>query len=385
MKTNLIPILFLAAALTACGPRGGEIPVLDVTASYPAKNITLQDVATVEYMPLETREGFLLDFVQVRYMDDEVIVSNNNAGDIIFFDRHTGKGLHSFNRKGRGPGEYTGVHGIAVDKAGGEMFVTPNSVSSYPYPMYVYDLEGKPLRTIGLKRGIQFPSFLHNYDAEHLFYRTDSRTPEVMGLLSKTDSLVTYLPVSLEGRENMTVYREEGSGENRVVFGNSAGNPIARTRDGLVLSEPGVDTMWRWRTASQELVPVMTRTPSWGSMEFPIGVFFMAESSDCMFVQTIERKYDFGTNEGFKKVNLIYDKRSGEFYEGGLVNADFADERSIEPRIMPGVPAGTFVAALQPYELIDLHETGKLRGRLAELAPTLKEDDNPVMMIVTFK
>jgi hypothetical protein len=43
------------------------------------------------------------------------------------------------------------------------------------------------------------------------------------------------------------------------------------------------------------------------------------------------------------------------------------------------------VVALQPYGLIDLHEQGKLRGRLAGIATTLKEDDNPVMMTVTFK
>ncbi len=152
-----------------------------------------------------------------------------------------------------------------------------------------------------------------------------------------------------------------------------------------MLSEPGVDTMFRWSAATGELTPVMAQTPSFNSMEFPVGVFFQAENDDYIFLQTIERKYDWDANRGFEKVNLIYDKSNGEFYEGSPANADFADEREFSFTSSPGVPAGVFVIALQPYELLDLHEAGKLRGRLAEIAPTLREDDNPVAMVVTFK
>jgi hypothetical protein len=103
-----------------------------------------------------------------------------------------------------------------------------------------------------------------------------------------------------------------------------------------------------------------------------------------MFLQTVERKFDFETYEGFNRVPLIYDKRSGGIFEGQVVNGDFYDRR-VRLQSMPGVPAGLYVDFLQPYEIIALHEQGKLRDRLAEIAPTLKEDDNPVMMIVTFR
>ncbi len=149
---KLTLILALAAVLAACGPRGGgEIPVLDVTASYPAQNIVLQDIADVEYIPLETREGFLIDNMRPNYMNDKIIISTNRTGDIMIFDRLTGKGIRSFNRTGRGPGEYPFPHigSIAVDSEAGEIFVTLNvSQSGVAYQIYVYDMEGKPLRTI---------------------------------------------------------------------------------------------------------------------------------------------------------------------------------------------------------------------------------------------
>ena len=35
--------------------------------------------------------------------------------------------------------------------------------------------------------------------------------------------------------------------------------------------------------------------------------------------------------------------------------------------------------------LIDSYEDGRLSGRLKEIASNLKEDDNPVLMIIAFK
>jgi hypothetical protein len=263
------------------------------------------------------------------------------------------------------------------------MFVTPNSISSSDYPVYVYGLEGKPLRTLRFDN-IRFPGFFTTYDDDHLlFYNDRISIAEPYGLISKTDTTITYLPVRFGGRETMTVTRTAEGSSMSYTFGN----PIAKTRDGYIFSEPGIDTLYRWSGTQQKLTPIMTRTPSFSSMEYPIGLFWWQESSDYIFLETFERKFDFDTYEGGKNVPLIYDKRSGEFFEGSVVNADYAD-----PKVVPynasdsaGVPAGVFVVALQPYELLDLHEQGKLRGRLAEIAPTLKEDDNPVMMIVTFK
>ncbi len=82
---------------------------------------------------------------------------------------------------------------------------------------------------------------------------------------------------------------------------------------------------------------------------------------------------------------FLLNKRSGEFFEGTLVNADFTERWPFSPMNTAGVPADLLVSKIDAFRLIDLHAEGKLTGRLAEIAATLKEDDNPVMMIVTFK
>jgi hypothetical protein len=379
-------VLAATVAMFSCGQKGpAEIPVLDVTKTYPAKTLTLQDIAEVEYIPLETREGFLVDNSRVQYMDDEIMIASNVKGDIMIFDRRTGKGTTSFNRVGRGPGEFPQayIHSLAVDRGRNEIYVSSGvKWAGEGYQIHVYDLGGKHLRTLAY-RNLNTPAFFHSYDDGHLFFlNPDTSMAETCGLISKTDTLITYLPVKFKGRNTMSVKQEIEGGVRSQMSNNS--NPITKTGDGYMISEPGVDTIFHWNKTTGKLTPVMARTPSFNSMEYPTGLFYLCESSDYMFLQTVERKFDFETYEGFNRVPLIYDKRSGGIFEGQVVNGDFYD-RPVGLQSMSGVPAGLYVYFLQPYQLIVLHEQGKLRGRLAEITPTLKEDDNPVMMIVTMK
>ena len=48
-------------------------------------------------------------------------------------------------------------------------------------------------------------------------------------------------------------------------------------------------------------------------------------------------------------------------------------------------PAGVACNILNAFELRESYAGGRLRGELAEIASTLTEDDNPVLMIATFK
>jgi t-SNARE complex subunit (syntaxin) len=40
---------------------------------------------------------------------------------------------------------------------------------------------------------------------------------------------------------------------------------------------------------------------------------------------------------------------------------------------------------IDAFELVRANERGEVRGRLKEIADRLEEDDNPVLMIATFK
>ena len=63
-KLPILPILVLLfpLLLSACqnsNPKVGDVITVDVTKSYPEKELILQDLFDIEYVPLETRDGFV--------------------------------------------------------------------------------------------------------------------------------------------------------------------------------------------------------------------------------------------------------------------------------------------------------------------------------------
>lgn len=115
-----------------------EVITVDVTASYPKKELILQDIVDVEYIPLETNDEFITRGT-LRDVGRELLVVTNlpSDGDIFLFDRK-GKALKKINHLGQGAEEYVGVLGITLDENNNELFVNDH----YTERMLVYDLDG---------------------------------------------------------------------------------------------------------------------------------------------------------------------------------------------------------------------------------------------------
>jgi hypothetical protein len=396
MKNLIYLSALLAVTALSCDPKeAGPVPMFDVTqTSLPTKELILQDIATVEYIPLETKDAFLLgQYPNIHYIDDEIIVANDwigNSGPIMFFDRKSGKAIDSFSRKGRGPGEYGSVGDIAVDRDAGEIFLTEGSYTlGRKSPLHVYDLHGKHLRSLEIRRG-GLKDYLHVYDDQHLFlYDMDVDSPMPYKLISRTDTTSTHLPLKFPARDFRSGNAERDNEIEQAVY---SGTNVLKTREGYIFSEPGVDTIYQWNRGNGKLTPLVALTPAFNSMSVPVALFTTGQSSDYLFFEIEEckrydldeldhRKYDFS--------DVVYDKTDGQFYECNIRNGDHVERGWVNiPNISSNpvnYPPGQFVEVIQALELVDLHEKGKLQGPLAELAATLKEDDNPVLMIATLK
>ena len=103
MKRRIAVSLLFPLLLVGCGGgnkqpvEAGDLVAVDVTADYPKKELVLQDLMDVEYVPLETSDEFL---VKGRVMDvgkKFIAVSNKKEGDILLFDRTTGKAMKKIN------------------------------------------------------------------------------------------------------------------------------------------------------------------------------------------------------------------------------------------------------------------------------------------------
>jgi len=159
-------ILFVMAGCGGCkqsGTQSDNVIIVDVTASYPKKELILQDFMDVEYIPLETTDKFVCQgFVQAVGKNIVVVRNRNDDGDIFIFDRK-GKALKKINRKGQGGEEYTHILGITLDEDNGEMFV--NNINGKK--ILVYDMDGNFKRSLQHKEGTMYDE-MYNFDRENL-------------------------------------------------------------------------------------------------------------------------------------------------------------------------------------------------------------------------
>ena len=74
-----------------------------------------------------------------------------------------------------------------------------------------------------------------------------------------------------------------------------------------------------------------------------------------------------------------------EFFKVEVLNDDYTRPEQVD--LMRGIINGkeTCIKALQAHKLIEAYEKGELKGKLKEIASSLNEDSNPVLMILTAK
>ena len=142
-RINVISVFLFSLCISACTggnkQKADDYIIVDVTANYPKKEFTLQDLMDVEYIPLETTDTFTTQGVVKAIGKNLILITNRNMdGDIFIYERTTGKGQRKINRRGQGPEEYSQINSIILDEEHYEMFIV-----DYPArKILVYDLEG---------------------------------------------------------------------------------------------------------------------------------------------------------------------------------------------------------------------------------------------------
>lgn len=170
MKTK---VFFLVCMLLLAGSQGmqsqsGSLPVVDLSKNYPLEKLRLQDMASVEYVPLETTDDILLSVNAALSAVGEkyILVNEFQLGDIYLFDRHTGKLKSHFNHKGGSGMEYTWIkNGTILDEKAEEIYVCSQYIQ-------VYSLEGKYKRTLKINC-FDHDMSIFNYDDQSLLIYDD--------------------------------------------------------------------------------------------------------------------------------------------------------------------------------------------------------------------
>ena len=388
--------LLVALFLFGCGDgkqkeSDGLIRV-DVSKSYPKKELILQDLLDIEYVPLETTDEMLTEG-HIQYISDNYMIFKNlgrMAGEIFIFDRQ-GKAVRKINRLGQSGEEYLNILGVDYDEETDELFVN----SHYLDKVFVYDSEGNYKRSFDYLDGTLYDP-IKILDEERLIAYDDyfeyDKVPEKRDcylILSREDGrLLEKIHIPYEEKKSLIILRRDLNGKLTGNWGirNTLMPPY---QDGWLLIEPSADTIYTY-SASRGLMPLIVRTPPVNEMDPEVFLFPTIFTDRYVFMQVVERSFNFGVDKDVPRTNLIYDKTEQTAYEGEVINRDFE-----------GTPVNlwfahrvimefnddeiAFATRLEAPDLVEALNDGKLRGPLKEIASRLDEEDNPVLMIAKYK
>ena len=373
-------ILFVMAGGIGCKPsntQSDDLITVDVTKNYPDKELILQDFMDVEYIALETSDEFLTQGIVEAIGKEFILVRNLSDGDIFIFDR-AGKGLRKINRFGQSGEEYSQVNEIILDEDNNEMFV-----KDYPArKILVYDLYGN------FKRSFKFIDtsyydFTFNYDQNHLIsYRNylpvmDNERPEHFIISKQDGSIIREIQIPFKEIKTPTVREEDLT----ITPGFYLTIPC-QGNWGLV--NPSSDTVYTY-LPDGNLIPFIVRTPSIHSMDTEVFLFLSMLTDRYCFMYTMKKEVDFTTFKGFPTTDLVYDKQENALFKYTIYNDDFSDKRQMSLNLNPLNHEIATCQALEAYQLVEAYEKGQLKGELKEIAATLDEESNSVIMLVKHK
>ena len=109
------------------------------------------------------------------------------------------------------------------------------------------------------------------------------------------------------------------------------------------------------------LRPLIARTPPIHTMDPGVFVVLRLISDRYYFMESVTNIYDFNTGEGFPRKYFAYDTQEKKFF----INSK-----------------GELCSTINASELCQDYKRGKLKGKLKEVAATLEEDDNRVVVLV---
>ena len=407
-------VLFLITGFIGCNqskPQSEGFITVDVTATYPKKDLILQDFMDVEYIPLETNKEFLTSgYVQAIGKNIIIVRNINQAGaDIFIFDRK-GKGLRKINRMGQGNGEYTFITGtITLDEDNDEIFVNCGGLRK----VFVYDVFGNFKRSlnymVGGKESGRFKNDIiydpiYNFDQDNLICQDctsgrnffgqgtngtrdeDLESRNIFWIISKRDGSVSKeIKIPFEKKIFQLVFSSAG-------IGKVSNMGIISYRDRWILVEPSADTIYSYST-DHKITPFIVRTPSVQSMDPEVFLFPGVITDRYCFMQTVKKEYkETEPRSKLLETELVYDRQEKKIFEYVVYNDDFTNKRPIKNLVDEILTLNVlnnddiaFVEKIEANELVEAYERGELNGKLKEIAATLDEESNPIIMLAKYK
>lgn len=369
-------------------------PTLDLSAEYPGGEIDINDIATIQYIPLEMTDSSLLGNPRVN-VTDRYIITSNSDDNIIFFNRD-GSLSHTFNHHGPSPTDYSFIDRLIIDPATDNVFVVDKMMSR----VQKYDSHGNFLATVRLPQNLFQDLFLCATDTLLSIDRHGVGNPEIsqlneintrpFNLIYEADGTDTIRPMSWTIDRPVSELYQWSSG-SMAISRSLWAFPISDYGSRVIVSEAYEDTVYA--ISGDKRLPIMTKkNPATGNG----GVKMTAidgMNRRFILVYSIVKFDDYKDIDNTPDPQLfVYDIENPGWRTAKLVNHDitrseFAKD-SYRNRLSANIhtlPDGYMATILQAYDLCEMRDEGRLSGKLLEISQNLTEESNPILLLIRLK
>ena len=384
-----IILFFIVILIASCTDTDSatHIITVDVSKQYPEKNMLVEDIAEIEYIAPETKDDYLFSYI-LDISENFIIGGNHVENSFIFFSRETGKPVSKINRYGNGPEEYNLAAASVYSEKDDEFFIL-----NYPSGINVYGRDGTYKRKLKFRERSYLggPEAFYDYDSDNLLFYDGFQGdindyPTAFVLLSKKDGSITKeIPIAYEKKVSL-MFTQKMNGNALVGSMPDVYFAVYNDND-FLLTDYSTDTVYRF-TQNQELIPILIRKPSIQTMEPKTILHSWLETDKYLFLSTNKLEIDWNDPSEFDGKGLLVEKSSGDIYEAIVRMKDYKDKNLI---LGPGVlsrslkDSQTGYIVLPAAELLEALANEKLSGKLKEIASTLNEESNPVIMLMKYR
>lgn len=363
-----------------------DIPLIDIKKTYPQKNIYLDNIANIKYVPLYTSKDVLIGSISyLTYVNDTIIICDRSTRTIFFFDNE-GRYLNSFCQKGQSNSEYYDITAFGVDADNKEIYI-----ADYPtrYKIKVYNFDGVFLRGISIKN--IWPSTLLNYDEDYLitYDRKDdynynqkkfNNYPYV--LINKKNGSIINLPLKID-KKITNNYKINKDGTSLLT--SLKMETLIKSNKNIIISDFSKEDIFIYK--NKKLLTIIKRKlgsdtdlscVSWENINY---AFIHVEDKKNILPQKMEST-EYKTNSKI----LLLDKTNKNIYETKLLLKDMPMLKDkIWNNYSKDIPDNHIIFSLSAEELIKLFNKNEIYGPLKDIASRVKFDDNPILVIAELK
>ena len=385
--------LLLSCAGSSSQSLSNELIEIDVKKEYPKKDILLNDIAEITYIPLETNDSSVIHpHFEISLSTDTIIVSDYFQSRLFFFNKK-GSYLGGFKRCcGQSGEEYQSINLFTVDYTQKELYVYDRFFLSR---IFVYDFSGNFKRRIKLPKQVWF-RHLYVYDDKNLIGyskwswhgkfdgKSDIVEKNPYYFIDKQTGVMSPVPITIQKRICDDVkFRDEKTGE--IMLTSLYMDPMLKTKDGFIIADPSLDTVYHY--VNNVLTPIVAFKNR--DMEENLvdlhSVKFCSDRYLLLEVQKKEVDYDHKTLVEHPNRLLFCDRETQEISEATLYISDKTSKLRTDSYDVSEIPNNMFVTLFAVDYLKWLLEQGSLKGDLKKIAESSDEEANSMMMVARFK